>query len=158
MGVEKRIRHALTGARTTIYTYVYDHHYTFRMPRYTFLIVTTGKWLDIVQRSCSVSLSHVIVMFRCASFEVAQCSKFCSYSALEHITVNKTNVTVLQLVRSDYKYGRAYVTRLRAGRSGVQIPGEGILFHSPKTSWAALECNQPLNLLLFADGAPGASR
>jgi hypothetical protein len=96
-------------------------------------------------RSCSVFLSHVILMFRCAPFVVAQCSNFYSFSALEHITVNRTNVTLLQLIRSNYKYGRAYVTMLRAGRSGVQIPAEGILFHSPKTSWAALECNQPPN-------------
>jgi len=48
MGVEKRIRHALTGFRTTIYTRVYDHHSTFRMSRYNFLMVTTGKWLDLV--------------------------------------------------------------------------------------------------------------
>ena len=28
--------YALTGIRTSIYTYVYDHHSTFRMPNYKF--------------------------------------------------------------------------------------------------------------------------
>lgn len=97
-------------------------------------------------------------MFRFASFEVAQCSKFCSYSALEHITANRTNVTVLQLDRGNYKYGRTYVTRLGAGGSGVQLPARESSFTLPKflgRLWSAIS---PLTVLLFAGGATGASR
>jgi len=63
--------------------------------------------------------------------------------------MNRTNVTVLQMVRSNYKYGRAYVTKLRAGQSGVQIPAQGNFYHSPKISRAALDCNQPPNRAPF---------
>jgi hypothetical protein len=45
------------------------------------------------------------------------------------------------------RYG--IVTTLGAGRSGVQIPADGNLFHSLSTSREALECNQPPNRAPF---------